>query len=43
MSIAGTDARLRFIYIRLAWPFGVDYILLRGSRMADGGSVEEKI
>jgi hypothetical protein len=43
MSIAGTDARLRFIYIRLAWPFGVDYILLRGWRMTDGGTVEEKI
>jgi len=43
MSIAGTDAHLRLIYIRLTWPFGVDYILLRGSRMADGHSVEEKI
>jgi len=43
MSIAGTDAHLRLIYIRLAWPFGVDYVLLRGSRMADGHSVEEKI
>jgi hypothetical protein len=43
MSIAGTDAQLRLIYIRLSWPFGVDYILLRGSRMADGRSVEEKL
>lgn len=43
MSIAGADAHLRLIYIRLAWPFGVDYILLRGSRMADGRLVEEKL
>jgi hypothetical protein len=42
-SIAGTDAQLRLIYIRLSWPFGVDYILLRGSRLADGHSIEEKI
>jgi hypothetical protein len=43
MSIAGTDAQLRLVYIRLSWPFGVDYILLRGSRLSDGHSVEEKI
>ncbi len=43
IPIAGADAQLRLIYIRLAWPFGVDYILLRGARMADGHSVEEKI
>ena len=43
MSIAGSDANLNLIYIRLSWPFGVDYILLRGSRAADGRSVEEKI
>jgi len=43
MSIAGADAHLSLIYIRLSWPFGVDYILLRGSRALDGRSVEEKI
>jgi len=43
MTIGGEDAHLRLIYIRLAWPFGVDYILLRGSRMADGRSLEEKL
>jgi len=43
MSIAGAEANLRLIYIRLAWPFGVDYILLRGSRMIDGRPIEEKI
>jgi hypothetical protein len=42
-SIAGADAQLRLIYIRLSWPFGVDYILLRGSRLADGHLIEEKI
>jgi hypothetical protein len=43
MPIAGADALLRLVYIRLSWPFGVDYILLRGSRMTDGRAVEEKI
>jgi hypothetical protein len=43
MSIAGSEANLRVIYIRLAWPFGVDYILLRGSRTTDGSPIEEKI
>jgi Domain of unknown function (DUF4833) len=43
MPIAGADAHLRLIYIRLAWPFGVDYILLRGSRTTDGRAVDEKI
>lgn len=43
MSIGGADANLRLVYIRLAWPFGVDYILLRGSRMTDGRTIEEKI
>jgi hypothetical protein len=42
-SIAGNEANLRFIYIRLSWPFGVDYILLRGWRLIDGHSIEEKI
>jgi hypothetical protein len=43
MSIAGAEAHLRLVYIRLSWPFGVDYILLRGSRMTDGRTIEEKI
>jgi hypothetical protein len=43
MSIAGADARLRLIYVRIGWMFSVDYILLRGSRMPDGHTVEEKI
>jgi len=39
-SIAGTYARLRWAYIRFGL-FGVDYILLHGSR-ADGSQVEER-
>ena len=39
-SIAGTDARLRWAYIRFGF-FGVDYILLHGSR-ADGSTAEER-
>lgn len=43
MAIGGADARLRLIYVRIGWMFSVDYILLRGSRMPDGHTVEEKI
>jgi len=43
MPIAGTDARLRLIYVRIGWMFSVDYILLRGSHPVDGHTVEEKI
>jgi hypothetical protein len=43
MVIGGADARLRLIYVRIGWAFGVDYILLRGSRKPGGGTVEEKI
>ena len=28
--IAGAEARLASIYVKLKWPFGVDYMLLRG-------------
>jgi len=42
-SIAGVDAHLRWIYVRLSWPFGVDYVLLRGFRLSDGRPVEEKL
>jgi hypothetical protein len=41
--IAGTAARLRFIYARLAWPFGIDYLLLRGRRLDDGRVIEETL
>jgi hypothetical protein len=42
-TIAGVNAKLDSMYVRLKWPFGVDYILLRGSRSADGHWVQERI
>jgi hypothetical protein len=42
-SIAGTDALLRWVYVRFRWPMGVDYILLHGARTTDGAVVEERI
>jgi len=37
------DARLRWVYVRFAWPLGVDYVLLHGSRATDGATVEERL
>jgi hypothetical protein len=42
-AIAGSDALLRWVYVRFRWPMGVDYILLHGARTADGAVVEERI
>lgn len=42
-SIGGVVARLRWVYVRFAWPFGVDYVLLHGSRASDGATVEERL
>jgi len=42
MAIAGADTRLRWVYVRFGF-FGVDYILLHGSRVSDGASIEERL
>jgi hypothetical protein len=42
-TIAGTNAKLDSMYLKLRWPFGVDYVLLRGSRSVDGHWVQERI
>jgi hypothetical protein len=42
-SIGGTEARLRWVYVRFVWPFAVDYILLHASRTSDGATVEERL
>jgi len=42
ISIAGQDALFRSIYVRLKWPFGVDYVLVRGVTK-EGRRVEELI
>jgi hypothetical protein len=40
--IAGKDARLHSIYVRLKWPFGIDYLLVRGVTQ-EGQHVQEVI
>src|SRR5262249_25314013 len=40
--VAGTDSHLRSIYVKVRWPFGVDYVLLRGTTQ-DGRRVEERL
>jgi len=41
-TIAGAEARLELVYVKVRWPFGVDYLLLRG-RGAEEQSVHEII
>jgi hypothetical protein len=41
-TIAGTEALLHFIYVKIKWPFGVDHLLVRGTTR-DGRRVEETI
>jgi hypothetical protein len=41
-TIAGSKALLRFIYVKLKWPFGIDHVLLRGTTR-DGRRIEETI
>jgi hypothetical protein len=41
--IAGAESRLHFVYAKLAWVFGIDYLLLRGARDVGGGKIEEVV
>ncbi len=43
MVIGGGQASLASVYAQLKWPFGVDYLALRGRRLADGRAVEERV
>jgi hypothetical protein len=42
-QIGGTPALLTSVYAKLAWPFGVDYLLLSGRSLANGGPVQERL
>lgn len=42
-TIAGANAKLDSLYVKLRWPFGVEYVLVRGSRSVGGRWVEERI
>jgi hypothetical protein len=41
-SIAGSEAQLHSIYVKVKWPFGVDYVLVRGATK-EGRYVEETL
>jgi len=42
-TIAGSEAQIAFIYVKLRWPFGIEYVLLRGWGRTEGRAVEEVI
>jgi Domain of unknown function (DUF4833) len=42
-AIAGADARLHWIYVKIRWPFGIGQVLVHGSANDDGRQVEELI
>jgi hypothetical protein len=41
-GIAGMEAQLQLIYVKVKWPFGIDYVLVRGVTK-DGRRVEESL
>jgi hypothetical protein len=41
--IGGTPASLANVHAQLKWPFGVDYLLLRGRALADGHPLQERL
>jgi len=42
-TIAGAAASLTSVYAKLAWPFGVEYLMLSGRSLADGRELRERI
>ncbi len=42
-AIAGAEARLHWIYVKLRWPFGIGHVIVRGWSNDDGRPVEELI
>jgi hypothetical protein len=42
-TIARDSAVLRSIYVELGFLFSIDYVLVRGQRVADGRPVQEKV
>jgi len=42
-TIAGQDAVLSSIFVQIGFLFSIDYVLLRGTRLADGKPVQEKV
>jgi Domain of unknown function (DUF4833) len=42
-EIGNAPARLSNVYVKLRWPFGVDYLLLTGRSSSDGRTVRERV
>lgn len=42
-EIKKTPAILRSLYVELGFLFSIDYVILRGVRIGDGGPVQEKV
>jgi hypothetical protein len=42
-TIAGQDAVLSSIFVQIGFLFSIDYVILRGTRLADGKPVQEKV
>jgi len=42
-SIDGVQAALTSVFAQLRWPFGVDYLMLRGHALAGGRALQEKL
>jgi hypothetical protein len=42
-DINGRASRVDNIYVKLRWPFGIDYLLMSGHRIDDGTWVRERI
>jgi hypothetical protein len=42
-TIAGQDAVLSSIFVQIGFLFSVEYVLLRGTRLADGKPVQERV
>ena len=42
-TIAGQDAVLSSIFVQIGFLFSIEYVLLRGTRLADGKPVQEKV
>ena len=43
MTIAGTPAHLFGVYVKLAWPVGVDYLLIQGWSLDGTHVVTERV
>jgi hypothetical protein len=43
LAIAGTPARLERVFAQIAWPAGVDFLMLEGAAVSDGRALRERV